>query len=146
MTVPLLVGFKGGDAMSVCFNTVAILFLCEVDNIVFTVGLSERVRARVEGAGRVELGHVAVEALVRTKIAHTIGIMLSIGALPFSRHVGWSLVMAPAVFWVGGVVDSFAPKDSGEDGCGVGARICMATGASLLGMVGWGVLLVVCSL
>jgi hypothetical protein len=29
-TVPGLVLFKGGDALSVCFNTIAILFLTEV--------------------------------------------------------------------------------------------------------------------
>jgi hypothetical protein len=28
--VPMLVLFKGGDALSVCFNTIAILFLTEV--------------------------------------------------------------------------------------------------------------------
>jgi hypothetical protein len=28
--LPLLVLFKGGDALSVCFNTIAILFLTEV--------------------------------------------------------------------------------------------------------------------
>jgi hypothetical protein len=30
MAVPFLVLFKGGDALSVCFNTIAILFLTEV--------------------------------------------------------------------------------------------------------------------
>ena len=29
-TVPMLVLLKGGDALSVCFNTIAILFLTEV--------------------------------------------------------------------------------------------------------------------
>ena len=37
-----------GDALSVCFNTVAILFLAEVDNVIFQVALPEEVRARVE--------------------------------------------------------------------------------------------------
>ena len=32
LTVPLLVMIKGGDAMSVCFNTVAVLFLCDIDH------------------------------------------------------------------------------------------------------------------
>ena len=41
-----VVVYKGGDAVSVCFNTVAILFLCGIDNIAFEVGLSERLRAR----------------------------------------------------------------------------------------------------
>jgi hypothetical protein len=37
-------------------NTVAILFIFEVDNAMFAVGTAERVRARVEAAGRVEIG------------------------------------------------------------------------------------------
>ena len=49
--VPMLVIFKGGDALSVCLNTVAILFLCDIDNIFFDLVLGERVRARVENAG-----------------------------------------------------------------------------------------------
>ena len=33
LNVPVLVVMKGGDALSVCLNTVAILFMCDVDNI-----------------------------------------------------------------------------------------------------------------
>ena len=33
MNVSNLVLHKGGDSLSVCLNTIAILFLCEVDNI-----------------------------------------------------------------------------------------------------------------
>ena len=54
-TVPFLVLYKGGDALSVCLNTVAILFLCDIDTITFDLALGERVRARVEDAGHVEL-------------------------------------------------------------------------------------------
>jgi hypothetical protein len=32
-TVPMLVLLKGGDALSVCFNTIAILFLTEVTSV-----------------------------------------------------------------------------------------------------------------
>jgi hypothetical protein len=30
VSIPLLVLYKGGDALAICFNTVAILFICEV--------------------------------------------------------------------------------------------------------------------
>ena len=57
MTVPVMVFLKGGDALSVCFNTIALLFLCEVDNVTYAILLSERVRSRVEANGmRVEIG------------------------------------------------------------------------------------------
>ena len=48
LDVPILVLFNGGDALSICFNTVAILFLAEVDNVCFSVMLPERTRARIE--------------------------------------------------------------------------------------------------
>ena len=35
--VGLLVAFRGGDSLSVCFNTVAILFLCEVSSEIYTI-------------------------------------------------------------------------------------------------------------
>ena len=79
--VPVLVMFKGGDALSVCLNTVAILFLCDIDNIFFDLVLGERVRARVEDAGRVELGDAEATALARTKAVH---VMLLVLAVPLS--------------------------------------------------------------
>ena len=33
MSIPLLVVQKGGDALNVSFNTVAVLFLLEIDNV-----------------------------------------------------------------------------------------------------------------
>ena len=44
-------GLVAGDALHVCLNVVAVLFLCEVDNAMYMVALNERVRARVEDAG-----------------------------------------------------------------------------------------------
>ena len=31
MAVPIVVVYRGGDALSICFNTVAVLFLSEVE-------------------------------------------------------------------------------------------------------------------
>ena len=47
----------------------------------FAVGLSERLRSRVETAGRVELSDAEASALVRTKVVH---IALIGGWIPFS--------------------------------------------------------------
>ena len=78
MDVPMLVLLKGGDALSVCLNTVAILFMCDVDNIAFDLALGERVRARVEDAGRVELDDAEATALARTKAVHVALIVLAV--------------------------------------------------------------------
>eukprot|EP01050_Picozoa_sp_SAG11_P032888 SAG11_NODE_10905_length_797_cov_2.421203_1_plen_116_part_10 len=65
--VSWLVTYQGGDAMSVCFNTIAVLFLCEVDNAAFAMVLGERARARVESAGRIKLNDSEFAALARSK-------------------------------------------------------------------------------
>eukprot|EP01052_Picozoa_sp_SAG31_P080836 SAG31_NODE_40682_length_279_cov_1.127778_1_plen_68_part_10 len=50
----------------------AILFICEVDNICFNVALSERARSRVEIHGRVQLDENEVTTLVRSKVIHAV--------------------------------------------------------------------------
>ena len=50
-TVPQLVLLKGGDALSISFNTVAVLFLTEIDTVVYSIGLSEHVKSRFERKG-----------------------------------------------------------------------------------------------
>ena len=100
---PVLVCFRGGDALSVCFNTIAILFMvrartaiaaalpaaaasepaplcrqCEIDNLCYHFGLAERRRARVEDAGRVELSHEEAAAMARTKEVHVVIVVVTI--------------------------------------------------------------------
>ena len=67
-----LVLFKGGDALNVCFNTIAVLFMMEIDNFAYVVGLSEPVRTNVEVRGRVELDSDRINALRRAKLAHVV--------------------------------------------------------------------------
>lgn len=55
MAVPFIVLMKGGDALSVCFNTVALLFLCDIDNLTYRILLNERLRTRVEVRGKTRL-------------------------------------------------------------------------------------------
>lgn len=67
VTVIALVVFTGGLASNVCFSTVAILFVTELDNLAFFVGVDERLRARIEIAGRVQLSDEMAEELAWTK-------------------------------------------------------------------------------
>lgn len=85
--VPLLVLLKGGDALSVCFNAVALLFLLSVDDLMFAIGMNERARAEVEVKGRVELKGDDVKRLWRTKIVHLSLVMV---VVVFSVLVGGS--------------------------------------------------------
>jgi hypothetical protein len=131
-TVPILVYYEGGDALSVCFNTIAILFLCEVDNAAYAMGLGDRVRARVEHVGRVELGGLEAAALVRTKVAHIGAItMYGLGMVWLqNRMLGVALAYVP--FWIGGVAEALVVTSGGAD---TAKRVCKVTGAALLGPV-----------
>eukprot|EP01045_Picozoa_sp_COSAG04_P010169 COSAG04_NODE_615_length_11914_cov_12.688447_10_plen_512_part_00 len=111
MNVPALVLYKGGDALSVCLNTVAILFLCDIDNICFALALGERVRARVEDAGRVELDDHEATALARTKAVHVVLIVLGVLGGVWSGIGGLMTNFIPPVALVlGGLAEAFVPR------------------------------------
>lgn len=76
LITPILVALRGGDALSVCMNTVALLFLSEVDTVSYELGLSERVKSRVEEAGRIELDETEAKMLTRTKAIHVAVVMI----------------------------------------------------------------------
>lgn len=129
--VPMLVLYKGGDALSVCLNTVAILFLCDIDNITFNLALGERVRARVEDAGHVELDDAEAAALARTKAAHVVLIVAFMLAAVWVQHSygrGLPLLALP----LGGVVEAFVPGGSAAETAKRGVE---ALGTWLLGCV-----------
>lgn len=73
--ISALVLFEGGDALSVAFNTVAVLFILEVDNATFHHGLKESTKVRVETAGKVTLSDAEVDALARSKPVYEIMIV-----------------------------------------------------------------------
>ena len=129
---------SGGDALSVCFNTVAMLFLCEIDNICFRVGLSERVRSRVESVGKVELGDAEAAALARSKLVHvsvivfctlatvgSVALLFGEAASPFTTATVWS-------FWIAAVLEeAIAPDATASDKV---RRACVVTASWLLGL------------
>lgn len=140
MIVPGLVLLQGGDALSVCFNTVAVLFMTEVDNIIFQVALPEQVRARVEEAGRVELGKVEQAALAWTKPTHICLIMAAVlGGVALGTQ---GAIFPPLVFWVGRMLQACSRGPTVrvaacERPC---ARMCKTTGACCCGLLGIGIL------
>ena len=131
-TVPILVLFKGGDALSVCLNTVAILFLCDIDNIFFELVLGERVRARVEDAGRVELEDGEATALARTKAVHVALLVLAVLGGVWTGHWAVAPLLAFLAFLLGGVMEAFVPGASAAE---TAKRVGKVLGAWLLGIV-----------
>ena len=138
LAAPWLVLYKGGDALSVCFNTVAVLFLCEIDNLLYAILLPERERARVEVEGRVELGKAEAAALMRSKAVHVALVVVAVPcavALGGSGDVG-SLVLAlllplPAL-WLAGATEAVLGSAGAGEAC---KEVGKVTGRWLLGLV-----------
>lgn len=87
MIVPLLVVYRGADALNICFNTIAILFMTEIDNVCYGFALGERTRARIEEAGRVELTSKETEGLLWMKMIHVFLVVITcILAVQFAGH------------------------------------------------------------
>jgi hypothetical protein len=136
-TIPWLVLSERGDALSVCFNTIAMLFLCEIDNMAYAIGLGDKLRARVEVEGRVELGEVEVDALMLSKTVH---VCVLIMAIPSAVWLGGSGDfqsinlgdLAYLAFWFAGVVEAVTLADGAVEAC---KEVGMVTGRFLLGLV-----------
>eukprot|EP01051_Picozoa_sp_SAG22_P006936 SAG22_NODE_470_length_10142_cov_13.947227_10_plen_456_part_00 len=136
MNVHGLVLYKGGDALSICLNTVAILFMCDIDNIAFDLALGERVRARVEDAGRVELDDGEAAGLARTKAVHAVLLVL---AMLVGVWIGGAVGFfgTPLAFMFGGVAEAFGPGVSAAE---TAKRVGKVLAAWLLGFCACGLL------
>ena len=105
-----------------CFNTIAVLFMTELDNITYSIGLSEPVRTLVEVGARLELDKTDVSMLWRSKVAHMSCIMLAV-VVAMIRATAFGFILVPVAFGVAGAVvelgreslaaSSAAPMDEG---------------------------------
>jgi hypothetical protein len=145
--VPALVLYKGGDALSVCFNCVAVLFLTELDNVAYWTLLSERVRGRVEVDARVELDETKISALGRSKAVH-LGLLMVMMPLIVWLCSFYGVFLLPFVaFGLGGVDQALDPaavassggyarNTTGETGARASCkRVTQTTGLWFAGMV-----------
>ena len=74
LVVPTLVEKRGGNPIAICLNTVAVLFLLQVDNQCYEFGLPESLKAECEAKGRVSLSAADRAFLWRTKMMYSITI------------------------------------------------------------------------
>lgn len=135
--VPQLVLLKGGDALSVCFNTVAMLFLCELDNLTYAVFLPERLHTRVEDEGRVELGGAQASSLMVSKWGHVATLLVAVPSILVSGHFLVVMMLPFGAFWVAGAAEIALGAASVSVSC---REIGKMTGRCLLGHVGYWVL------
>jgi hypothetical protein len=152
----------GGDALSICcessthaltlhavahhshlffthmmhaVNTVAVLFLTEIDNMAYALGLSEQARKQVEVKGRVELGEEATALLLRSKIAHMVAIVVGIGWVVVSRHTRGAIIFH-IFFWLAGLVASIRPSPRETAKRMTTATVACVVGFLLLAVLG----------
>ena len=67
--IPLLIIYKGSDAVSIIMNAVAVLFSLEVDNIIYAQGLTQQLRKEFEGNYRIHISSEDQARLERAKMA-----------------------------------------------------------------------------
>lgn len=106
--IPILIGFRGGDALNICMNTVAMLFLMEIDDVLFHYGVGERVRRRAMVAGRVELSRTEEASIERTKSTHVILLCASVLYAVRTLNDGyvWAVFLQFGAFWLGAVLEA----------------------------------------
>ena len=135
-TVPCIVLFQGGDALSVAFNSVAILFLCEVDNALFKLALGERARSLLEANAHVTFEEVDLTILARTKAVHVPIIVLTVLVGVESTKYN---MFREAVFvlffgwWIGAIADVLFLDANAQT---TAKRVGMKTAYMAMGMVG----------
>ena len=79
-----LVTIRGADALQICFNALAILFLLEVDNYAYRFAIPEATRSAAEQFGRADLDSGTQKQISRTKTIYTIllSIFVPLSLLP----------------------------------------------------------------
>ena len=131
---PMLVVTKGGDSLSVCFNSVALLFICEMDNLAYELLLPGSMRAQVDEEGRVQMEQVKELQLVWSKIVHVVLVVLAIPSCLISVVLRGRVAIAPPfiTFLLAGTIEVFIGNATGTQAC---KKVVTVAATSLLGVV-----------
>ncbi len=138
-----LVAVGGGDALSVCLNTIAVLFLYEVDNIAFANLLSEDLRVRVERDGRVKLAPANLRELRTLRQicvpCMSIGLILSILVADWTGNSYFPFIVNFVACWVSALAIEWqvAQREVKERA----AALCAETGKMLFASLFFSLLL-----
>jgi hypothetical protein len=87
VSVVMLVLSDGGRVKEVCLNTVAVLFLLEVDNLAFLHGLGERTRMEAEEMTGARVTDEAIQTINTAKIVCVLAIPAVVLAGPWGAWV-----------------------------------------------------------
>ena len=127
--------FEDGRDVTEIHQHAFIRHTLNIDNIAFTLGLGERVRARVEDAARVELNDLEAATLAWTKTLHTAMVVVAAVLGVFLAEFEPVFALSFGSFFLGGVAQSCALGATVGQKC---KRGCCVVVSSLLGVVTFG--------
>lgn len=132
--IPGVVLNVGSDSLSICFNTIAVLFLAEIDNAAYEFLLDDATRLRVERLGRVELNQDDLSRLAFSKTVHATTVLFVV--LPLAYVGGtvdeeWTLLAIP-MFWIARIIDDTCTPNPVKS---AGTIFATATAAAVFGFV-----------
>lgn len=115
MAIPMLIVVQGSSGVSICLNSVGVLFILEMDNLAYQYGIHEQDRENMETEGGIYLSSGVQASLVRMKNAHLISVPLGITVTlllirdditgPYHLQIVWMLVCSLS-FWGCGLVET----------------------------------------
>ena len=115
-SVIALVVFRGGSALAICLNTVAVLFLVELDNLAFSHGLREKMRVEAEEFGRISVTDDDSRLIDVIKLVCMLTVPASIlGGVAVGEYYGavFAVLPVPLVVMVQSVLRAPAGKCAG---------------------------------
>ena len=116
MSIPMLIVVQGSSGVSICLNSVGVLFVLEMDNLAYQYGVHEQKRETMEADGTMYLNESIHDSLTRMKNAHLISVPLGIIITllliraditgPYHLQIVWMMVCSLS-FWLCGLVEAF---------------------------------------
>jgi len=144
MSVPMLIVVQGSGGVSICMNSISVLFVLEMDNLAYQYGIPEDARELMEEEGTVELNEHAKSWLTYTKHAHflsvPIGIIATLALIytdltgPYHNQIIWMLVCSFS-FWACGLIEVFLVTQNADISIRL-KLLCFSVGKMVLGEVG----------
>jgi hypothetical protein len=119
-------------------NTVAVQFLFDIDNMAFEYFLDERIRQRVEQAGRVDLTDKDALSLKRARSSNAFLLPVAVVVAVWSGVLQSFLAVFPAfiaTFLANGYCEMCKMRDQGATPTATAIAIARVTGGVLCGVV-----------
>ena len=142
-SIPALVMWRGSDALSICFNGLAVLFLLEIDDILFAHFMPSSARAEILRTGRPIIGEAEANLLAVTKPLHAVVVafvivsqILIAGLTSRWQH---GMPMMFGAFWLCGLAEAATNKTGNDENVvdsSFGKRFGVVLVSALLGL-GW---------